>query len=106
MSTQEDFAPDAFVENSAAAECLLTPQELAFLAGTTPAIIEQLRELDLIEPGARLPSLLFRVESVALVRKILRLQRHLQINFDSMALIFDLLERIDELERRISELEK
>lgn len=84
----------------------LTPDELAFLAGTTGEIVEQLLDMDLINPGEFSRTGLFDIATVRTVRKILRLQRQLQISFDSMALIFDLLKRIEELEKRISELEK
>jgi len=102
MSTKERYASDAeFKEQNAGfAESMLTPQELAFLAGTTPGIIGQLADLDLIVPGGKSATLLFQVETVQTVRKILRMQRHLQISFDSMSLIFDLLDQIDSLEKK------
>lgn len=107
MSTKKHFAPAAFDElRSDALECLLSAQELAFLAGTTPEIIEQLAGLDLIEPCVKSETVMFKTKCVDTVRKILRLRRHLQLGFDSMALVFDLLDRIDYLERRINELEK
>ena len=107
MSTKEHFAPDAFKEsNPDVSESALTPTELAFLAGTTVEVIAQLADLDLIVPCARSETPLFPTEAVGQVRKILRIRRHLQISFDSMALIFDLLGRIDALEEQVSELEK
>ena len=107
MTTKEHFAPETFNEsNPDVAENALTPHELAFLAGTTAEIIEQLVEMDLINPREHSKTLLFDIETVQTVRKILRLRRHLQISFDSMALIFDLLGRIDALEEQVSELEK
>jgi len=108
MSTKERYASDMkFKEqNDGFAADGLTPQELAFLAGTTPEIIGQLADLDLIIPSGHSANPLFSVETVQTVRKILRMRRHLQINLDAMNLIFDLLDRIDALEERISELEK
>jgi len=127
MSVKEKYASDAeFKEQSRDfAESGLAPHELAFLAGTTAEIIAQLADLDLIAPRplrrsasgetsqgelsearARSETLLFQTEAVQQVRKILRMQRHLQISFDSMALIFDLLDRIDALEERVNEFEK
>jgi len=108
MSTKERYASDAeFKEQSGDfAQSGLTPHELAFLAGTTDEIIAQLADLDLIVPGARSETPFFQAEAVGQVRKILRMRRHLQISFDSMALIFDLLDRIDALEERINEFEK
>ena len=84
----------------------MTLPELAFLAGTTSDIITELVDTDLIVPCAHAPALLFKAETVNTVQRILRLQRQLQIGFDSLALVFELLERIDNLERRIAELEK
>lgn len=108
MSTKEYYAAGSeFKEQTGDfAESMLTPQELAFLAGTTPAIIGQLADLELIVPGGQSATLLFQVETIQTVRKILRLRRHLQVNLDSMSLIFDLLDRINLLEERINELEK
>ena len=84
----------------------LSRDELAFLAGTTPEIVDQLVDMDLIDPRESSREGLFGIETVQTVRRILRLRRHLQISFDSMALIFDLLERIDTLEKQINEPEK
>lgn len=108
MSTKERYASDAeFKEqNGGFADSGLTPQELAFLAGTTPEVIGQLADLELIAPSGHSATLLFQTETVPTVCKILRMRRHLQISLDSMNLIFDLLGRIDALEKRINELEK
>ena len=84
----------------------LTLDELAFLSGTTAEVVKQLVDMDLINPRELSATCLFSIETVQTVRKILRLRRHLQISFDSMALIFDLLDRIDALEKRIGDLEK
>ena len=108
MSVKEKYASDAeFKEQSRDfAESGLAPHELAFLAGTTAEIIAQLVEMDLINPSQYSKACLFDIETVQTVRKILRMRRHLQISFDSMALIFDLLDRIDALEERVNEFEK
>jgi hypothetical protein len=84
----------------------LTPDELAFLAGTTLDIVRELVAVDLINPREHSKTICFDVETVQTVRRILRLQRHLQISLDSMALVFDLLDRIDALEARIRNMEK
>ena len=107
MSTKEHYASDAeFKEQTGSfADDGLTPQELAFLAGTTPEIIGQLADLELIVPGGQPETFLFQAGTIQTVRKILRMRRHLQISLDSMSLIFDLLDRIDSLEERINELE-
>ena len=104
MSVKEKYTSDAEFKEQAGdfSESGLTPQELAFLAGTTTEIIAQLADLDLITPCARSETLLFQAEAIQQVCKILRMRRHLQISFDSMALIFDLLDRIDALEKKCS----
>lgn len=108
MSTKEQYASDAEVRapNNNFVESGLTLPELAFLTGTTTEIIKQLAEWDLIVPCEQSETILFKTETVQTVRKIMRLRRHLQISIDSMALIFDLLDRIDALEERIKALEK
>jgi len=108
MSIKERYASDMkFKEqNDGFADDGLTPQELAFLAGTTPEIIAQLVDLELIIPAGQSATPLFSVETIQTVRKIMRMRRHLQISLDSMSLIFDLLDRIDALEERINKLEK
>ncbi|MFC1453951.1 chaperone modulator CbpM [Verrucomicrobiota bacterium] len=105
MITKKKHASDAEFKDEAGpvAENMLTPHELAFLTCTTAEIIMLLVDLDLIVPCARRETLLFHVETVQQVYKIMRLRRHLQVSFDSMALILDLLDRIDALETRISE---
>ena len=107
MSTKESHASDmAFKEQSGdSLESGLTPQELAFLAGTTDEIVKQLVDMDLINPRESSKGFLFGIEAVQQVCKILRMRRRLQISFDSMALIFDLLDRINALEQQISEME-
>jgi len=107
MKTKEHFTPDMFKESDPdILKYALTPHELAFLTCTTAEIITQLVDLDLIVPWARRETLLFHVETVQRVYKIMRLRRHLQVSFDSMALILDLLDRIDALEQHTSEMEK
>lgn len=108
MSVQKDSVSDAKFEQPAydVSSCGLTLQELAFLAGTTIETVAELADLDLITPSAQSETILFGTETVLTVRRILRLHRHLHLNFDSIALIFDLLERIDQLEKRLNELEK
>jgi len=69
-------------------------------------IVRELVAVDLINPREHSKTICFDVETVQTVRRILRLQRHLQISLDSMALVFDLLDRIDALEARIRNMEK
>lgn len=107
MNTKDSYAPESEWKerNHDLAPDGLTLQELAFLAGTTHAVIEQMIDNDLIIPCEQENILVFKADDVRTVRKILRLRRHLQLSFDSMALIFDLLDRINLLEQRLGELE-
>jgi hypothetical protein len=83
----------------------LTLTELAYLAGTSPRVIEQLLEWDVMVPCRREPEPCFSADTLPLVRKLLRLHAGLGIDFPSLPLVLDLLERIDGLEKRLSELE-
>jgi hypothetical protein len=107
MKTKKRHTPDKKIkeQNNNSADDRLTPAELAFLTGTTPEIIEELADLELIVPRGQPATYLFQAETVQVVLKILRLQRHLQVSFDSLSLVFDLLDRIAALEKRIDELE-
>ena len=83
----------------------LTLVELAYLAGISRQMIEELLEVDLIEPCVREPDMLFAIELLPRVRKIVRLHLHLDISLSSMALVLDLLDRIDDMEKRVAEME-
>jgi len=108
MSKKAGRISDAELKNDdkSLAENILTPCELAFLTRTTAEVIARLVDLELIVPCAQQETLLFHAETVQRVCRIMRLSRHLQVSYDSMALVFDLLDRIDDLERRIRDLEK
>ena len=108
MTTKGQFATGAEYKsrNDDIVAGELACNELAFLANTTPEIIMELVDLDLIAPCDHSPHPAFRLADVQVVRKILRLQRHLQLSLDSMALVFDLMDRIAALEARIGEFEK
>jgi len=81
---------------------LLTVSELAYLAGTTPGVIEQLLDWDIIAPARMEPEPGFPVETMFLVRRLLRLHAGLGIDFPSLPLVLDLLDRIADLEQRLS----
>lgn len=109
MSAKDQFAPgaDAYREKEGDSfQDSLTAGELAYLANTTEPTIMQMVDCDLLAPRVESGEMSFRVDDVQIVRKILRLQRHLQLSLDSMALVFDLMDRIAALEARIGELEK
>ncbi len=82
---------------------LLTLSELAYLAETTPGVIEQLLEWDVIVPAETDPEPCFPVETIRQVRRVLRLHAGLGVDFASLPLVLDLIRRIDDLERRLSD---
>jgi DNA-binding transcriptional MerR regulator len=83
----------------------VTLDGLAARTGLHPAMIERFVEYGLIEPVERAGAhMLFDVDSVARVRKIERLRRHLGVNLASVAVILDLLDRLNILEQEIERL--
>jgi len=78
-------------------ESLLTVQEIAFCVGAHRRIIERLVRLEVIEPCRRDPEPCFEPLLMERVRKALRLREELGVAWTSMALVMDLLERIDRL---------
>jgi DNA-binding transcriptional MerR regulator len=79
----------------------LTLEDLAERTGLHPNLIEQFLEYDLIEPAERVGQhIYFDMDCVDRVRKIIRLRHDLGANLASVAVILDLLERIERLERK------
>ena len=81
-------------------ECLLTIRELAFLAGTTPRVIERLVSFEIIGPARSEPEPCFATDVLAHVRKAVRMHEQLGVSWSSMGLVLDLLHRIETLESR------
>jgi chaperone modulatory protein CbpM len=75
-------------------------QELSRLCECQTAVARRLLDIGLLEPrtSGRFP--LFDRSAVIRTRKALRLKRDLRLNFDAVALVMELLDRIEELERR------
>jgi hypothetical protein len=94
------------LEDSSVPPTLLTLSELAYLAETSPEIIEQLLELDIMEPASGEPEPCFTVETLFLVRRLLRINAGLGIDFPSLPLVLDLLNRIADLEQRLSKADR
>ena len=84
---------------------ILTLTELACLARTSREMVEALIEMDLIEPCVLEPEIAFTVETLPMVRKMVRLHIQLDVNISSLALVMDLLDRIDYLEKRLADME-
>ncbi len=85
-------------KNESSMACLLTIRELAFLAGTTPRIIERLVSFEVLCPERTEPELCFEPGSLDLVRKAIRMHHHLGIGWSDVGFVMELLDRIEALE--------
>jgi hypothetical protein len=79
-------------------EILLTYEEFAVAAGIRPTVLARLIRLGVVEP-TRPDTSEFTVSTLARVRRMLRLQAQLGVNFTGAAIILDLLDRLRLLER-------
>jgi hypothetical protein len=79
-------------------EILLTYEELAIGAGIRPTVLARLIRLGVVEP-ARPESAEFTADTLARIRRMLRLHAELGVNFTGAAIILDLLDRLRRLER-------
>src|SRR5688572_32000018 len=79
-------------------EILLTYEELAVAAGIRPTVLARLIRLGVVEP-IRPGTAEFAVSTLARVRRMLRLQAQLGVNFTGASIILDLLDRLRLLER-------
>lgn len=77
---------------------VLTREELAGRCGVDEAFVQQLVGLGVIEPYGRG----FACEVTLRVRRFVRLQRDLGVNFEGAAVIMDLLDRIEALEHDLA----
>ncbi|HKQ75665.1 MAG TPA: chaperone modulator CbpM [Blastocatellia bacterium] len=85
----------------------LTLEGLAEQTGIHPTLIEQFVEYGLVEPSERMGArLLFELDCVVRVRKIVRLRHDLGANLASVAVILDLLDRISRLEKEVERLQR
>lgn len=78
----------------------ITIHELSRLCECQLTVVRRLCAIGLIEPLPSAGGRLFDQSAVVRVRKALRLKRDLGLNFDAVALVMELLDRIDELERK------
>jgi chaperone modulatory protein CbpM len=76
-------------------------QEISRLCECQAAVIRRLLDIGLLEPLRHSVQPHFDRSAVIRVRKALRLKRDLSLNFDAVALVMELLDRIEELESRI-----
>jgi chaperone modulatory protein CbpM len=75
--------------------------ELSRLCECHLSVAKRLFSIGLIEPLSAADTLLFDRSAVVRARKALRLKRDLRLNFDAVALVMELLDRIDDLERKL-----
>lgn len=79
----------------------LTIDAAASCAGIHPSVVERFVECDLIEPvrGESIGDLLFDAAVIPRLKRIERLRRDLGINLAGVAVILDMLDRMDALQR-------
>ena len=83
---------------------LLTLEDIAARCRVHPTVVERLTTLGVIDPEAgEFPQ--FRPEMVLRLQRGLRLRRDLGLSYHAMALVLDLLERIETLEARLRRFE-
>jgi len=75
--------------------------ELCRLCECQRVVMRRLVDIGLLEPITRGQEPLYATHSVIRARKALRLKRDLGLNFEALALVMELLDRIEELERRL-----
>lgn len=78
----------------------ITIHELSRLCECHLLVAKRLFSIGLIEPLSERTPHLFDRSAVVRARKALRLKRDLGLNFNAVALVMELLDRIDDLERR------
>ena len=85
----------------------LTLSEVAYRCGLHPDLIERLVRIGLIDYVERDAhgEVLFHIDVIPLLRRILRLRNHLGVNYAGIGVILELMARIDSLENHIQELE-
>ena len=79
----------------------ITLGELSRLCECQLQVARKLFSIGLIEPISPGSAQLFDRSAVVRARKALRLRRDLRLNFDAVALVMELLDRIDDLERKL-----
>ena len=86
---------------------LIVWSEFLELTGVTPSLLGELIELGWIEPRKTVQEqYLFRSRDVYRLRRLHRICRDLEINFEGASIIVDLLERVEHLEQKVEELKK
>jgi chaperone modulatory protein CbpM len=81
-------------------------QELCEICRINESYLEDLVEYDVITVSFPLEQVDFDVEQLSRIKAALRLQRDLEVNMASVALILDLVEELNDLRTRAAILEK
>ena len=92
---------ESLVAGPRRAEIYLSLEEMAAAGGLSPARLERLVQLGLVESTGLGPRR-FTAAAASRLRRMLRLRRDLGVNLDGAAVIVDLVERLDELERELT----
>ncbi len=79
----------------------VTRSELADLAETPPETIRRLVAADVVQPVPDSGGTCFRVEDLARVRRALRIHGEMGVDWSSLALVLDLLERLEKVEDQL-----
>lgn len=74
--------------------------ELSRLCECQVQVVKRFIDTGLVEPVNEDEAPVFGAGSVIRLRKALRLKKDLNLNFDAVALVMELLDRIEELERK------
>jgi hypothetical protein len=83
---------------TASKKCLLTTKELAFLAGTSPRIVERLLSFEVLCPECAKPEPAFKPETLGHVKKAIRIHEQFGVAWSSVGFVMDLIRRIEVLE--------
>lgn len=85
---------------------LISLNELAGLTGVNRDLIRHLVKLGLLTPVAETSDMemLFRYNTILLLKKIIRLKTQLGLNYNGVGLAIELLDRINRLETELKQL--
>jgi chaperone modulatory protein CbpM len=92
---------EILVSGPSRAEIYLSLEEMAAAVGLSPARLERLVQVGLVDTTGA-DSRQFTAAAAARLRRMLRLQRDLDVNLEAAAIIVELVERLDELERELT----
>ena len=81
---------------------LITISELAYCSGTSQVSIRQMVQEELITPALQGSEPCFETSIREHVCKIMRLHTQLGVGFESMEMVLNLLDRIEQLESKLS----